>query len=278
MGHSHRRVRQPPHLPFLNGLPTFAPNLSPIEEIDWLLPDTEAADWLGEKRELMVRRRSDVLAIQRGSGPACCEASRMVFDHLGEKNQFIFQTQLEDAAAQVSDDLCIMQMNDDAEWCLTAASLCAPTFWRLRDNIGKPLGGLHGAVPGGDPDLSSRISRIFTALQPSRILERCNWTVQSGGERFTPSSAPLKAEVKGIEIANAIDEIYLRVERQTIRKLPETGAVLFTIRICVDPMRAVFEVPGTKEAFAEVWRSADDNVRQYKGWPVYEPLIARILS
>jgi hypothetical protein len=33
--------------------------------------------------------------------------------------------------------------------------------------------------------------------------------------------------------------VYLRLERQTLRKLPESGDILFTIRIYIDPLSAL---------------------------------------
>lgn len=254
-----------------------APNLVPIQEKDWLLPDTEAADWLAEKRELIVRCRKDVLTILPGSGAACCEASRMVFDHLGRKKPFLLSTELEDAAAHVSDDLCIMQENEAGEWFLAAASLCAPTYWRLRDFIGRPLSKLHATVPGGDPELASRIARIFSSVRPGQIMERCNWTIQVGRERFTPSSAPLKQAALQVSFDDALERLHLRVERQTVRKLPKTGAILFTIRVCVDPLASVFAVTGAKEAFANAWMNAPVEVAAYKGWDSYQHLIEGVL-
>ena len=39
------------------------------------------------------------------------------------------------------------------------------------------------------------------------------------------------------------ENVFLRVERQTLRKLPETGAILFTVRIYVDPLAALERHP-----------------------------------
>ena len=41
---------------------------------------------------------------------------------------------------------------------------------------------------------------------------------------------------------------FIRVERQTLRKLPVTGDILFTIRIHLDPMAALREPSGADGA------------------------------
>ncbi|MAI90770.1 DUF3445 domain-containing protein [Ponticaulis sp.] len=272
-------MRKPPYLPFLDGPARMAPQLKPIFETGWLSPDTEADVWLEEKRALMREKRDQVYAETDGSHLAVEEAASLIRANLGFETPSTgtYHTALERAAALVSDDVCVMVERDGA-YCLGAASLCAPTFWSLQVNIGKPLGGLHHALPGEGVDLSSRINRIFSGLQPDIILERFNWTVQYGAERFTPSSASMKARLASLTASEAANQLHLRVERQTVRKLPETGAVLFTIRICVDPLPAILANATHKTAFAESWRETASDVAGYKGWPHYQPAIDWLLS
>jgi len=247
-----------------------------IEEADWLTPDTET-EWLASKRSLMLDRRSDVFACSPDAKQAADEAGDLVLTHLKAWPRNIWQSRLESAAAEISDDLCMLTRTASGAWCLSAASLCAPTFWSLQDKIGQPLLGLHAPVPGAE-DLSSRIDRIFTGMKPGVIMERLNWTVQAGPDRFTPSSQPLKALAVETLPAAALDVLYLRVERQTIRKLPESGAVLFTIRICIDPLSAALEDDETRNAFAAAWRGTDPALAAYKGWPAYDRLVTAALT
>jgi hypothetical protein len=257
-------------LPFLAGPPDFVVGLRPLKASAWLYPDTEA-HVLPEKRALLVSQRGAVFAETKGSQAAQAEVAAMVggADFLA-------------AAGMVSDDFCVMEKRG-ADWVLSAATLCAPTFWSLAENIGQPVGRLHGPVPdtlgpAGAQGLATRIARMFDAVAPGVIMERFNWTVQAGPERFTPSQTPLIARAEATPTAQAAELLHLRVERQTIQKLPETGAVLFTIRICIDPMAAVFAVDGAKPAFAAAWRGAAAHVRTYKKWPPLERHVAALLA
>ena len=78
------------------------------------------------------------------------------------------------------------EQDDEGDWILTAAVVAAPTYWWPDEQIGRSLFGLHHPVPGGDPDLARRINRVFDNLQPGKVLERFNWTVQAEGTRHTP--------------------------------------------------------------------------------------------
>lgn len=267
--------RTPTHLPFLDGPPRLVPGLKPIEMADWLAPDTEALHWLTQKHEIMGTRRAQVFG-DRGIGPVGDDVLARVSEATGDVPED-WPTPLEQAAAMVSDDLCVMA-KIDGQWMLQAASLCAPTFWRLSDMLGKPLVGLHADVPGANQNLVPRVVRIFEGLRRGIVLERLNWTVQAGDERFTPDSAPLKAlAVQAIAADDdALDVLHLRVERQTICRLDETH-ILFTIRVCLDPLRAALSTPSNVAAFQAAWEGISPQFSAYKGWPVYDPLVRAAL-
>ncbi len=257
--------RQPPFLPFLGGPPDFAPNLKSIAPDRWLVPDSEAEAWLASKRKLMQSQRS-LTCCGDLDGAAAGELLDTVQAAVSEPLENGWPSALEQAASLVSDDLCILQARRTGDWRLMAGVLCAPTFWTLPERIGLDLGGLHGPVPGGDPELAGRIARVFTGLRPGAILERLNWTVQASDARYTPE----RPSAAGKDTY----DLHLRVERQTIRKLPDSGAVVFTIRICVDPLLPILREGMVREAFEDAWLGAPARVRRYKGWDDLEELVA----
>lgn len=276
MGQRETCMRRPPYLPFLNGPPGLSPGLSPILLENWLLPDTEAEVWLSAKQTLMRKQRCAVYADVGDPERWTDLPSIMAAEGIALSNQD-WPTPLETAAASVSDDFCLMVRGEDGLWHLEAASLCAPTFWKLSVRLGKPLGGLHDDVPGANPGLVRRISRMFDGLREGLVLERFNWTVQAGDARFTPNSSPLKKLARETDDADALDILHLRVERQTIRKLKELNAVVFTIRSVVDPLRGALQDETHLAAFAESWQGIDPDLAVYKGWPHYERLVRAAL-
>lgn len=266
----HRRT--PPFLPFLDGPAVVAPKLRPISAENWLNPDTEADIWLREKHRLLEQKVDVVFQVAPSGEMPAREAATLINRAVGQSgDNFRLASQL------TSDDLCVL-VPGEAGYTLQAACLCAPTFWSLETHFGKSLGGLHHTVPGGDPELSGRITRIFDGLRPDLILERFNWTVQLGPERHTLSQQPMKDELAQLGLVEAAKDLHLRVERQTIRKLPTTGAVLFTIRICVDPLRAAVSTPDHRDAFIHAWQNTDEALAEYKGWPHYQPAVSAYFS
>lgn len=270
-------MRRPPHLPFLNGAPSLAPGLAPIAVQNWFLPDTEADAWLTEKHAMMRGHRDRVYADQ--GDPARWEP---LLDLMTAQGVVLstddWPTPLERAAASVSDDLCLMVRGADGVWRLEAASLCAPSGWVLAERIGQPLSGLHGPVPGAEPVLVQRISRMFDALRGELLLERFNWTVQAGAGHHAPDAKPFKRLARETADEDALDVLHLRVERQTLRKLINSNTILFTIRICIDPIAAALADPLHRRAFEAGWADIDPDLASYKGWPSYERLVREALK
>lgn len=259
------KARTPPYLPFLDGAPKFEPNLSPIPKTDWLTPDTEAETWLRDKCLILKMMRANVVGGDL-DGAAAEELLAMVIEATGRVPNQKMPSALEEAASIISDDLCLLSAERPNDWRLVAGVLCAPTYWTLPERIGLDLGALHSPVPRGDPELAARVGRIFSGLKPDVVLERFNWTVQASEKYYTPDR-PSAAKKQ-------TSDLHLRVERQTIRKLPKTGAVVFGIRISVDPLLPILADGDTREAFEDAWLGAPHEVRRYKRWDELEPLVA----
>jgi dimethylamine monooxygenase subunit A len=262
-------------LPFYSGPPRFDVGLKPIEPKDWLLPDDQI-DWLTGKNQLIDHQREAVFVALAASEPAQQEAANLVSAACQiPLNQH--EPPLLAAARLVSDDLIVMEKRDN-EWTNTACCLCSPTFFSASYALGKSLALLHEPVPDGDFGLAARISRVFTHLAVDRILERHNWTVQWSDARYIPDGASLRAAASAAEIGQNSNQLFLRVERQTIRVLPQTGAILFTIRIRLTRLADLLADPAHKTAFEQAWTQASEPVRTYKKWAVLEAHVAHLLN
>jgi dimethylamine monooxygenase subunit A len=138
----------------------------------------------------------------------------------------------------VQEDLVIMQkLNED--WCLTAASLCFPSAWNLHEKFMRPMQDIHGPVPGFGPGTrnASLINRMFDNLRVEQPVIRWNWSLYGDNKLYHPAS---DNQMKNRFGEGKIDgRVFMRLERQTLRKLPKTGAILFTIRIYIDPLEVL---------------------------------------
>jgi hypothetical protein len=251
----------------------FAIGLKPIAETAWL--EDGEADPAARKDPLLAAWPEVVWGELPGSRDGQAEAADLVAAALRRGPKAADLPPLLAAARQVSDDLVLMQRRDDA-WRVAALSLCAPTFFTAAQVLGLSLAELHGPVEGFAERFLARVERIFDGLRPGLVLERRNWTVVNSAEPFTPDPTPVRARIAAITPERVGDEVFVRVERQTLRRLPRTGGALFTIRVWLAPLRDLAQEPETLAAF-RAWREAPPAFRNYKGFSLYAPLVEGFL-
>lgn len=266
-----------------DAVPEFRIGLAPIREADWFEP--AEPDPAARKDRLRAAPDQPVWRETVGSRPAQQETAAAIAawmgQHTGRAVAPTPEEPLWSASRWVSDDLCLMEKKD-GQWTLTAASLCAASFFSAATAVGKPLVELHAPVPGFETALASRVSRIFDHLPADTLLERRNWTVVNSTDLFQPDPAPYRARVADQTLDQVADSLVVRRERQTIRTLPETGAVLFTIRIWLEPLERLFADPCRRAAFATAWdrlmSPAGEPFRLYKRLDLYDPAVRRRLA
>ena len=261
-------------------------------EADWL-PRQDAfgeADrrsrQLAEKARLFDARHSEVFAATPKGLVAGREVLAMVTTHLathhgvepGETNHDSHP--LEAAARLVPEDLLLLAPRardgdpDILDWCLVAAALAFPAHWVLADKMERSLAGIHEPVPHYGEQLETPMDRFFTRMQVGPISHRWNWSVVTTDQLFTPHRtrrAPLKPGA-------GINDIFLRMESQTLRKLPDSGQILFTIRTYVEPLGRWADMPGALESLVEMLALMTPQMRDYKGVELFEDALKAYLA
>jgi hypothetical protein len=262
------------HAPWAEAPPDFAIGLRPIAVAAWL--EGGEADPAARKDPLFAAHRELVWAETEGSRAGQAEILGLV-----EATGAAVETRsdlppLYAAARAVPDDLCLMEKTG-GDWRLTALSLSAGTFFTAAEVIGKPLAGLHAPVPGFADRFLARATRIFDALREGQVLERRNWTVMAGDDLFAPDGAAVRARAADIAPEDAGRALFIRVERQTLRRLPQGGGLVFTIRVWRHPLTALDADPARRTAFATAWRGAAPDFRAYKRLAAYDALVEAYL-
>lgn len=141
---------------------------------------------------------------------------------------------LPEAALAHHEDMCLLTRRvDEGVYRLIGAAVAWPTDWHPKDKMGLPLAAMHAPIQGYAQQLASGVDHFMAKLKPGRIFGRCNWFITSTPEmRWIADSAP-EIAFGHVTADNAGDTLFIRSERQTLRRLPESGAILFTIGVYV---------------------------------------------
>ncbi|MCG7521306.1 DUF3445 domain-containing protein [Ruegeria sp. Ofav3-42] len=215
------------------------PGIQPASMDDWLHCDDAFAAQMKRRATLLAERRSDVLALDPAAMPAAQELLELVVqythpgstDHVirpdGQGVQVDRDRPLDTLCQLVQEDFCILQKQGD-EHVLTGAILCFPASWRLSEKFMRPLVGIHVPVDSYDENVARRVQRLFDGIQPGRPLWRFNALWYEDAELHQPRSAGEPRDITDPGSAS-----FLRSERQTLLRLPETRAVIFSIHTYV---------------------------------------------
>lgn len=180
---------------------------------------------------------------------------------------------LEQAARAAWEDFCILtRESDDAPLLLTGGAVAFPTDWRLAEKIGKPLLAVHQPIDGYAEQLSAGVDGFMDGLQAGELFGRTNaFVLPSDALRYLPESEPA-VRFAHVTTQNAGETLFVRCERETLRRLPETGAIVFTIGINLAPLGALSDAAVARIAQSLDGYGAGENDR--RSMPHYAKALA----
>ncbi|OBQ73736.1 heme-dependent oxidative N-demethylase family protein [Mesorhizobium erdmanii] len=286
----------PTHTPYDGSSKLFNIGLKPLDPANWIEVDGHLLPYLAEKRRLYGEIPERVFVEEAGTR----DAQQEVLDLLGAflPERFAHTHRRTDAGIEVvgaashpalpagladaplvaasllvQEDLILMR-RDDSGWRLAAGSLCFPSSWSLTEKFGKPLQQIHEPVPGFGPGTrpAALINRMFDGLQ-GQAVERFNWSIQADNALYHPLSNVERIDRATNRPSRFPDgdveaHAFIRVERQTLRKLPSSRDILFTIRIHLDPLAVLARHPDRATlamSFAAQLEALDLDQLDYKG-------------
>jgi dimethylamine monooxygenase subunit A len=259
------------YLPFADGPYRMTMGLMALKPADWIEIDSRYGHEIALRKSLLEERRPEVLDQLAGFLP---ERFPDLFERAGSElvnrvsgDRWSVDGDVPDpldiAGRLVQEDLCILQ-DVEGELRLTAGVLCFPNRWRLSDKLGRPMMAIHEPVPSYAERLGRPVDRFIGMLAPERPVWRLNWSLTDDPALFQPVGHGRRDIDPDITPENAGLRIYLRVERQTLRRLPRTGAVLFTIRTHQRPLESLADRPRELARLAEAVRGLPEDTARYK--------------
>lgn len=242
-----------------------AMGMRPLDLATWLECDDHRDAELALKHELLTNHFNTVVATEPEGDEASRELLEVVKGFLADHHPLIStateasEHPIVQASRLAQEDFCVLVRDRDA-WRLRAACVCFPSRWNLAQKIGTTLDAIHAPVPGYDDVLATPTNSFFDRLRPERSFWRLNWTLLDQPDLFQPARA---REIQRHEFA----DWFFRVERQTLRQLPSSGAIVFTIRTYVTSAATLCEEnSGFVPALLNGLETAPVDMQEYKGW------------
>lgn len=259
------------YLPFMDGSADagfrWRLGVRPLDLADWIELGADLDEALAEKTRLNDEHPATVFAALDDIDAEATEVADGLLTHLRHRWPDRYRAvELEanlhrlDAAARLVPEDLILMVERNGRLVFGGGSVCFPNRWDLRSKLGRTMAEVHAPVARLNEQLEGPVDRFFERLRPERSFWRLGWGILDTADWYTPIDGTAAAR----PFAPGPDELFLRVERETLRRFPRTNCVLFTIRTYVTPIGLVAGDQSVAARLADAVDRLPADVRDYK--------------
>ena len=224
------------------------PGIQPLQKNSLFLVDDAFNQQMQYRDHLIRENRIKVFQLNITAQEAATELLGLVLENLRDSSGYSINgsqivrpdrkvislksdNELIIAGSLVQEDLLILEWNKEVrEHVLVGGVLCFPALWTLQEKMNKPMSRIHKPVEHYTEKVSKIVQRMFDNLQPDTALWRANWYLYSNPELFSPQEESLSHTTQKSFFEG---NFWVRVERQTIFKLPRSNSIIFGIHTFV---------------------------------------------
>jgi dimethylamine monooxygenase subunit A len=253
--------------------------LLPLAMADWIEIDEDYEPTIDKKKKLLAEHLDAVLQVRPGADAACLELRQILAAFLAERFPELFTSNgeevrtrgrafarpesgseaLEQIAVWTQEDWAVLSACAPAT--LEAAAICFPSRWSLAEKMGRDSDGIHARVPGFAA-IAKATANTLERMTVGKPLWRLNWSIHDSDELYAPSP---QSHSPVLDASDVMQKTWLRVERQTLVRLPATQAVVFSIRTYLRRLEEVVANDERRRLLAETLRRLSNDSARYKG-------------
>jgi dimethylamine monooxygenase subunit A len=262
-------IDRPVYRPYRWASADFQLGLRPIKPETWILIGADHAQIMRQKHERLNRSRPYYYRTLPESLPAQRElrnrvTTHLLCDHPGsfERMGSVIRSVITGQTLDLNDDSVepLLQLSylieedfmllDEGGGIprITAAANAYSSSGRLVASVGRDMEWTHEPVPQLTQKLGAKINRVLRTVHPATPCERFNWQVTPLTSVFFPHSNPHASNAAAMhqaaaelrdDAARAGELLWIRVERQTLTRLPGSNTVAFSLHTYSDPLSSI---------------------------------------
>ncbi|KAI4246173.1 MAG: hypothetical protein L6R40_002126 [Gallowayella cf. fulva] len=263
----------------------------------WLEVEKTYVERIKERKHLFSTNGNMVLDYLPGSELGCKEVMEMALQFLcarypqyfslceSEDHGYVFhngilhnQTVIRDMhplhvlLENVPEDFAVMIRNpEDGYYYFRAGILCSSLGWSVKSKLGMQLKEIHSPIPDYKEKMEFSMDRYFAKLPTSRPIQRGSWGLEVDTPLFMPPGDPHEKlrESQLPEAELPLSRIHLRVDWQTLRRLPLSGAIIFNFKALFTPVEEFREEPYIPALLTTILHHGKPSIMAYKNtWHV----------
>ncbi|KAF9452869.1 hypothetical protein P691DRAFT_771973 [Macrolepiota fuliginosa MF-IS2] len=262
-------------------------SLKEMEPNWWLELESTYRPRISQRKDLYSKHGVKVVDAMPGSELACVELMEMVIQFLCARypNQFrydpssgIFRNDIMGTSVDtnnikplifllenVPEDFLIVQEDKATGLYHFRAGVSASAVgWNMSVKIGRPLHEVHGPVPFYKEKMQHSMDRFFSKMTCDKPIQRGSWGLEIGQPLYLQTEDPRWASRDIQDPDLDINDIHLRVDWQTLRRLPKSQAIVFNFKALFTPITHFREEPFVPRLVATVLRESQRPFMEYK--------------
>ncbi|KAJ5726082.1 uncharacterized protein N7483_007439 [Penicillium malachiteum] len=267
-------------------------SLKRLEPDYWIEIENKYAKRIKQRQEIYAKHGKDVLNALSGSELACKEIMEMALQFVCARypRQFelvdgnrtlvnhILNTR-DDLAKKdpllvlldnIPEDFCMMLRDPTTGmYCFRAGIICSSVGWYLGDKMGLGMPAIHKTVPDYKEKMEFSMDRFFTQMPTDKPIQRGSWAFEIGEPLYLPPHDPEFNNRNHQEQSLRPEDISLRVDWQTLRRLPLSGAVVFNFKALFTPITEFRNERYVPSLILKVLSEGNEAILKYKStWHV----------
>jgi hypothetical protein len=280
-------VGVPKYQPYLDGKPApfrWRLGLRPLDLAEWIQVTEDYDDEIALKHHYSDTQPATVLRWIPGVEAESQEVLDAIVDHLQERDPRRFGHYSNDPAGRhpldaagrlVQEDLVLLverPTDHGLELVCGGGSVCFPNRWDLTSKVGHTMSEVHAPVAQLNEQLAGPIDRTLERLEPDRSFWRLGYGLVQSADLYQAvdgTAAVPRGDVPP-------DGWYLRVERETLRRFPDTRCILFTIHTYLTEL-TVLATTDDGRRLAAALEAMPDDVLRYKSIAAATPAVVEYL-
>jgi hypothetical protein len=181
---------------------------------------------------------------------------------------------------QIQEDLLILNQ----QMTLVAGQLCFPSGWDLDAKMNKHFFDIHGPLPPLTNTMIETANKFIERIPPGKAFQRNNWGFRVTNQldlsaRHTGSYKRLLSQTSSeMNEENAGDKVFVRVEHQTLSRLPKSGFVLFTIHTIQNKLSNEVKDKARAKILHSFLSSVPEQLLEYKLMTPFTPALLGYLK
>jgi hypothetical protein len=170
----------------------------------------------------------------------------------------------------VPEDFAIVLRNEnDGMYYFRAGVICSSLGWNVSTKIGMQLKEIHKPIPDYKEKMSFSMDRYFSKMPTNAPIQRGSWGLEVGRPLFMPPGDPHEKLRESQHESLTIEECTLRVDWQTLRRLPLSAGIVFNFKALFTPVQEFRDEPYIPALVLKILKEGKKSLMEYKNtWHV----------